>query len=77
VVLYPFYWSVLTLVPDTWRLVTFAVVLALVVLAVAALVTTGVAVVRDHERSVLLLVVAALTSLLVLSFGVGEVLGRH
>ena len=77
VVLYPFYWSALTLVPDSWRVVTFAVVVALAVLAVVALATTGVAVARDHERSVLLLVVAALTSLLVLALAVGEALGGH
>lgn len=72
----PFWW-LLQQIPDSWRFVDIAVVLAFMGLAVVSLVTAGVAVVREHERSVLLLVLASLTFLLVASLAVGEVLASH
>lgn len=70
-------WWLLQLIPDSWRFVNIAVAVGIVVLALASLVTAGVAVVREHERSVLLLVLSALTFLAVVSFAVGEALGGH
>lgn len=77
VLLYPLYWSVLRLIPDSWRAVSIGVVIAIIGLAVASLVTAGVAVFRDKERSILLLVIASLTFLLVATFAVGEAFGGH
>jgi hypothetical protein len=77
VLLYPMYWSVLLLVPDSWRAVSIAVGIAVIALAIVSLVTAAVAIVREKERSVVLMVVASLTFLLVLTFAVGEVLGGH
>ena len=73
--LYPLYWSVLLLIPDSWRAVNIAAGLAIVALAFVSLITAGVAIVRDKERSILLTVIASLTFLLVLTFAVGEALG--
>jgi hypothetical protein len=68
---------VLLIVPDSWRTVSIGVAVALIGLAVAALVTAGLAIFREHERSVLVVVVASLTFLLVVTLGVGEILGGH
>ena len=65
------------LIPDSWRAVGIAVVIAIIGLAVASLVTAGLAIFRERERSVILIVVASLTFLLVVTFAVGEVLGGH
>lgn len=77
VLLYPMYWSVFLLIPDSWRAVSIAVVIAIIGLALASLVTAGVAILREKERSVLLIVIASLTFLLVVTFAVGEALGGH
>lgn len=77
VLLYPMYWSVFLLIPDSWRAVSIAVVIAIIGLAVASLVTAGLAIFREKERSVLLVVIASLTFLLVVTFAVGEALGGH
>ncbi|QNN53767.1 hypothetical protein [Nocardioides mesophilus] len=77
VLLYPLYWSVLRLIPDSWRAVSIGAGIVIIGLAVASLVTAGIAVVRDRERSVLLIVVASLTFLLVVAFALGEALGGH
>lgn len=77
VLLYPLYWSVLLLIPDSWRAVSIGVVIALIGLAVAALVTAGVAIFREKERSILVIVIASLTLLLVVTFAIGEALGGH
>lgn len=77
VLLYPLYWSVLRLIPDSWRAVSIGVGIVIIGLAVASLVTAGVAVFREKERSILLLVVASLTFLLVVTFAVGEAFGGH
>ena len=69
--------AVSLLLPDSWRAVSIAVVIAMIGLAVASLVTAGVAVFREKERSVVLIVVASLTLLLVVVFAVGEALGGH
>ncbi len=65
------------LIPDSWRAVSIAVVIAIIGLAVASLVTAGLAIFREKERSVILIVVASLTFLLVVTFAVGEALGGH
>jgi hypothetical protein len=77
VLLYPLYWSVLLLVPDSWRVVSIALGIAIIGLAVASLVTAGAAIFREKERSVVVVVLASLTLLLVVTFAVGEVLGGH
>ena len=56
---------------------SIAVVIAIIGLAVASLVTAGLAIFREKERSVILIVVASLTFLLVVTFAVGEALGGH
>ncbi|GAA2149167.1 hypothetical protein FHX52_2725 [Humibacillus xanthopallidus] len=68
-----------TLIPESWRAgaVGVAVVIAVMGLAVASLVTAGLAVLREKERSVVLIVVASLTFLLIVIFAVGEALGGH
>lgn len=68
---------VFQLIPDSWRAVSIAVVIAVIGLAVASLVTAGLAIFRDKERSVILIVVTSLTFLLVVTFAVGEALGGH
>ena len=65
------------LIPDSWRAVSSAVVIAIIGLAVASLVTAGLAIFREKERSVILIVVASLTFLLVVTLAVGEALGGH
>lgn len=65
------------LIPDSWRAVSIAVVIAVIGLAVASLVTAGLAIFREQERSVILIVVASLTFILVVTFAVGEALGGH
>lgn len=76
-ILTPVYLLVDLLVPDSWRAVSIAVVVALTGLAVASLVTAGVAIFREKERSVVLILVASLTFLLVLALAVGEAAGGH
>jgi hypothetical protein len=68
---------VFLVIPDSWRAVSIALVIAIIGLAVASLVTAGLAIFRDKERSVILVVVASLTFLLVVTFAVGEALGGH
>ena len=63
------------LIPDSWRAVGITVVVALMGLAVASLVTAGLAIFREKERSVLVVVFASLTFLLVVTLAVGEFLG--
>lgn len=77
VLLYPLYWSAFLLIPDSWRAVSIAVGIASIGLAVASLVTAGLAIFREKERSVVLVVIASLTFLLVVTFAVGEALGGH
>jgi cytochrome bd-type quinol oxidase subunit 2 len=76
-ILTPVYMLMNLLIPDSWRAVSIAVVIALIGLAVASLVTAGLAILRDKERSVVLVVVASLTFLLVVTLAVGEALGGH
>jgi len=65
------------LIPDSWRAVSIAVVVAIIVLAVASLVTAGLAIFRERERSVILIVGASLTFVLVVTYAVGEAFGGH
>ena len=77
VLLYPLYWSVLLLVPDSWRAVGIAAGVVIVGLVLASLVTAGVAIFREGERSMLLIVLASLTVVGVVIFAVGEAVGGH
>jgi uncharacterized membrane protein AbrB (regulator of aidB expression) len=74
---FPVYRLIDLLVPDSWRAVSIAVVVAIIGLAVASLVTAGLAIFRAKERSVTLIVVASVTLLLVAALAVGEALGGH
>lgn len=65
------------LFPDSWRAVSIALVLAVIGLALASLVTAALAIVREKDRSVLLIVSASLTFLLVVTIAVGEAIGGH
>ncbi len=76
-ILTPVYMLIDLLIPDSWRAVSIAVVIAIIGLAVASLVTAGVAIFREKERSVILIVIASLTFLLVVTLAVGEALGGH
>ena len=76
-ILTPVYMLIDLLIPDWWRAVSIAVVIAIIGLAVASLVTAGLAIFREKERSVVLIVVASLTFLLVVTFAVGEALVGH
>ena len=55
-ILTPVYMLIDLLIPDSWRGVSIAVVVALIGLAVASLVTAGLAIFREKERSVLVVV---------------------
>ena len=68
---------VFLLIPDSWRAVSMGVVVAFIGLAVAALVTAGLAIFREKERSVLVVVAASFAFLLVVSLAVGEFLVGH
>ena len=68
---------VVLLIPDSWRAVSIAVVVGIIGLAVASLVTAGLAIFVKKERSVVLIVITSLTFLLVLTLAVGEALGGH
>ncbi len=68
---------VVLLIPDSWRAVSIAVVVGIIGLAVASLVTAGLAIFVKEERSVVLIVITSLTFLLVLTLAVGEALGGH
>ena len=68
---------VFLLIPDSWRAVSVGVVVAFIGLAVASLVTAGLAIFREKERSVLVVVVASFTFLAVVTLAVGEFLAGH
>jgi hypothetical protein len=74
---FPVYRLIDLLVPDSWRAVSIAVVVAVIGLAVFSLVTAGLAIFRAKERSVTLIVVASVTLVLVAALAVGEALGGH
>jgi len=76
-ILTPVYMLIDLLIPDSWRAVSIAVVVAFIGLAVASLVTAGLAIFREKERSVILIVTASLTFLLVVTLAVGEFLGAR
>lgn len=76
VVLYPLYWSVTMLIPDSMRGLQIAVGLLVATLALASLVLAGIAIVRQKDRSILLYVIAGITLLMVLIFAIGEFFGE-
>lgn len=59
------------------RAVSIAIVVALIGLAFTSLVTAGLAIFREKERSVLVVGLASLTFLIVVAFAAGEFLGGH
>ena len=67
-------WLLISYLP---RALSIAIVIAIIGLALASLVTSGLAIFREKERSVILIVIASLTFLLVVTFAVGEFLGGH
>jgi hypothetical protein len=67
-------WLLISYLP---RALSIAIVVAMIGLAFAALVTSGLAIFREKERSVLVVVLASLTFLIVIAFAVGEFLGGH
>ena len=67
-------WLLISYLP---RALSIAIVVAIIGLALAALVTSGLAIFREKERSVLVVVLASLTFLIVTAFAVGEFLGGH
>ena len=77
VLLYPLYWRLLLLVPDSWRALNIAVVVAVMALAVVSLVIAGVAIFRHRERSVLLIAIASVIFLQVVVLAIGEAFGGH
>lgn len=77
VALYPLYWSVFMLIPDSWRAVSIGVGVVIVLIALTSLVLAGVAIFREKDRSLLLMVIATFTLLMVLAFAIGEAAGPH
>ncbi|KRF03527.1 hypothetical protein ASG88_22240 [Nocardioides sp. Soil777] len=67
-------WPLISYLP---RALSIAIGIAVIALAFASLVTSGLAIFREKERSVILIVLASLTSLIVVAFAVGEALGGH
>lgn len=74
VVLYPFYWSIFLLFPIAARQF---VVVGLLIVAVAAIVTGGLALFRFRDRSVILVTAMVLMMLAASLFAVGELLLPH
>ncbi len=67
-------WILVSYLP---RALSIAIGIGIIGRAVASLVTSGLAIFREKERSVLVIVLASLTFLIVFAFAVGEVLGGH
>lgn len=67
-------WILVSYLP---RALSIAIGIGIIGLALASLVTSGLAIFREKERSVLVIVLASLTFLIVFAFAVGEVLGGH
>ena len=74
VVLYPLYWSIFLLFPIAARQF---VVVGLLIVAVAAIVTGGLALFRFRDQSVLLVTALVLMMLAASLFAVGELLLAH
>lgn len=77
VALFPLYWSVFMLVPDSWRGLSIGIAVLIPLVALASLALAAVSIFRQKDRSALLMVLAALTLFLVLAFGIGELVGPH
>lgn len=67
-------WLLVSYLP---RAVSIAIAVGLIGLAFASLVTAGLAIFREKERSVLVVVLASLTFVIVVAFAVGEFLVGH
>ena len=76
VALFPLYWSVFMLVPDSWRGLSIGLAVLIPLIALVSLALAAVAIFRQKDRSVLLMVIAALTLFLVLAFGISELAAR-
>lgn len=77
VALYPLYWSVFRLIPDSWPGVSIGIAVLIPGVALTSLVLADVAMFRQKDRSLLLMVIAAVTLLLVLTFAIGELAFPH
>jgi hypothetical protein len=67
-------WMLISYLP---RALSIAFGIAIIGLALASLVTSGLAIFREKERSVLVVVLASLTFIVVVAFAVGELLVGH
>lgn len=76
-VLFPVYRLIDLVIPDSWRAVRIAIAVAVIGLALASVVAAALAIFRDKERSVVLIVAATLTFLLLVGIALGEALGGH
>jgi hypothetical protein len=77
VALFPMYWSVFMLIPDSLRWINVGIAVLIPLVALTSLVLAAVAIFRREDRSVLLIVIASITLLLVLAFGIGELVLPH
>lgn len=77
VALFPMYWSVFMLIPDSLRLINVGIAVLIPLVALTSLVLAAVAIFRREDRSVLLIVIASITLLLVLAFRIGELVFPH
>jgi len=77
VALFPMYWSVFMLIPDSLRWINVGIAVLIPLVALTSLVLAAVAIFRREDRSVLLIVIASITLLLVLAFRIGELVFPH
>ena len=77
VALFPLYWSVFMLIPDSMRGISIGIAVLIPLVALTSLVLSALAIFRRKDRSALLMVIAAITLLLVLAFGIGELVAPH
>jgi hypothetical protein len=77
VALFPLYWSVFMLIPDSMRGISIGIAVLIPLVALTSLVLSALAIFRRKDRSGLLTVIAAITLLLVLAFGIGELVAPH
>jgi hypothetical protein len=77
VALFPMYGSVFMLIPDSLRWINVGIAVLIPLVALTSLVLAAVAIFRREDRSVLLIVIASITLLLVLALGIGELVFPH
>jgi len=65
------------LIPDSLRWINVGIAVLIPLVALTSLVLAAVAIFRREDRSVLLIVIASITLLLVLAFRIGELVFPH